>query len=142
MSEEQGHVDGIKKSIEEVIGSNTTLKSKKPSDEDRQRELFEKIILALETAEVRTSILGTDFKMDLSEYNETFYTAIDGMMMLWLGKEACELVFFYLYDRLNPDGSINELLDGEGNTILLTSPTELWFLIKQVQSNKDTKKKK
>jgi hypothetical protein len=142
MSEEQGHVDGIKKSIEEVIGSNTTLKSKKPSDEDRQRELFEKIILALETAEVRTSILGTDFKIDLSEYNEVFYTAIDGMMMLWLGKEACELVFFYLYDRLSPDGSISELLDGEGNTVLLTSPTELWFLIKQIQSTKGAKKKK
>jgi hypothetical protein len=63
-------------------------------------------------------------------------------MLLWLGKEACELVFFYLYDRLNPDGSINELLDEEGNTVLLTSPTELWFLIKQVQSTKSTKKKK
>jgi hypothetical protein len=142
MNEEQGHVDGIKKSIEEVIGSNTTLKSKKPSDEDKQRDLFEKIILALETAEVRTSIMGTDFKIDLSEYNETFYTAIDGMMMLWLGKEACELVFFYLYDRLSPDGSINELMDPDGNVILLTSPTELWFLIKQVQSAKGTKKKK
>jgi len=142
MNEEQGHVDGIKKSIEEVIGSNTTLKSKKPSDEDKQRDLFEKIILALETAEVRTSIMGTDFKIDLSEYNETFYTAIDGMMMLWLGKEACELVFFYLYDRLSPDGSINELMDPDGNVILLTSPTELWFLIKQIQNTKGTKKKK
>jgi hypothetical protein len=142
MNEEQGHVDGIKKSIEEVIGSNTTLKSKKPSDEDKQRDLFEKIILALETAEVRTSIMGSDFKIDLSEYNETFYTAIDGMMMLWLGKEACELVFFYLYDRLNPDGSINELMDPDGNVILLTSPTELWFLIKQIQNAKGTKKKK
>jgi hypothetical protein len=142
MNEEKGHVDGIKKSIEEVIGSNTTLKSKKPSDEDRQRDLFEKVIVALETAEVRTAIMGNEFKIDLSEYNETFYTAIDGMMTLWLGKEACELVFFYLYERLNPDGSLNQLMDEEGNVLLLTSPTELWFLIKQVQSTKSTKKKK
>lgn len=142
MSEEQGHIDGIKKSIEEVIGSNTTLRNKKPSDDDRQRELFEKIILALETAEVRTSIIGNDFKLDLSDYNEVFYTAIDGLLTLWLGKEACELVFFYLYERLNPDSSINELMDSDGNIILLTSPTELWFLIKQLQETKGTKKKK
>ena len=139
MSEDKGHVDGIKKSIEEVIGSNTVLKNKRSSSDDIQREKFEKIILALEAAEVRTSILGSDFKLDLSDYNEYFYTAIDGLMSLWLGKEACELIFFYLYDRTNPDGSINELMDEDGNTFLLTSPTELWFLIKQVQS---TKKKK
>ena len=139
MSEEQGHVDGIKKSIEEVIGSNTTLRSKKPSSEDAQREKFEKVILALEAAEVRTAILGTEFKLDLSDYNEYFYTAIDSLMSLYLGKDASELIFFYLYDRVNPDGSINELMNESGETILLTSPMDLWFLIKQVQA---TKKKK
>lgn len=139
MSEEQGHVDGIKKSIEEVIGSNTTLRNKKPSEEDLQRDKFEKIILALEAAEVRTMLMGSEFKIDLSDYNENFYTAIDGLLLLWLGKEACELIFFYLYDRMNPDGSINELVDADGETVLLTTPMELWFLIKKIQG---TKKKK
>jgi hypothetical protein len=139
MSEDQGHVDGIKKSIEDVIGSNTVLKNKRPSSEDVQREKFEKVILALEAAEVRTAILGTEFKLDLSDYNEYFYTAIDSLMMLYLGKDASELIFFYLYDRVNPDGSINELMGEDGNTILLTSPTDLWFLIKHIQG---TKKKK
>ena len=139
MSEEQGHVDGIKKSIEEVIGSNTTLKSKKPSSEDIQREKFEKVILALEAAEVRTAILGAEFKLDLSDYNEYFYTAIDSLMSLYLGKDASELIFFYLYDRVNPDGSVNELMNKDGETILLTSPTDLWFLIKQVQGAKKKK---
>jgi hypothetical protein len=139
MNENKGHADGIKKTIEEVIGSNTVLKNKRPSEEDIQREYFEKVINALEATEVRTAILGGEFKLDLSEYNEDFYTAIDGLLLLYLGKEACELVFFYLYERINPDGSMNELLDEDGNTVLLTSPTELWFLIKQIQS---TKKKK
>lgn len=139
MNEDKGHAEGIKKTIEEVIGSNTVLKNKRPSEEDIQREHFEKIVNALEAAEVRTAILGGEFKMDLSDYNETFYTAIDGLLLLYLGKEACELVFFYLYDRINPDGTMNELLDENGNTVLLTTPTELWFLIKQLQSNKKKK---
>ena len=142
MEENQGHVEGIKKSIEEVIGSNTTLRIKKPSEEDRQRELFEKIILSLESAEIRTIIMENDFKLDLSSYNETFYTAIDGLLLLWLGQESYGLISFYLYDRVNPDGSINEIIDKDGNRILLTSPTELWFLIKKIQDTKTTKKKK
>ena len=134
MSEDKGHVDGIKKSIEEVIGSNTVLKNKRSSSDDIQREKFEKIILALEAAEVRTSILGSDFKLDLSDYNEYFYTAIDGLMSLWLGKEACELIFFYIYERQNPDGSMNVLLDQNDVEITLSSPSDLWFLVNHIKN--------
>jgi hypothetical protein len=139
MSESKGHAEGIKKSIEEIIGSNTVLKSKRPSEEDAQRERFEKVITALEAIEIKTIILNSDFKIDLSDYNENFYTAIDAMLMMHFGKEACELIFFYLYDRIAPDGSVNELVDENGNSVILASPTDLWFLIKQIQGNKKKK---
>ena len=60
-------------------------------------------------------------------------------MELWLGKELCELVFFYIYNRINPDGSINGLVDDSGNEIILETPTDLWLLIKHIQSNKKKK---
>jgi hypothetical protein len=137
--ENKGHADGIKKSIDEIIGSNTVIRNKRPSEDNIQQDKFEKIMLALEAAEVKTTILHTEFKMDFSDYNEHFYVAIDSLLELWLGKELVELVFFYIYDRINPDGTMNGLLDDEGNEIILETPTDLWFLIKKVQS---TKKKK
>lgn len=137
--ENKGHADGIKKSIEEIIGSDTVLKHKRPSEEDAQREKFEKIILALETAEVRSAILHAEFKMDFTDYNEHFYTAIDNLLLLYLGKEAFELVSFYLYERMNPDGSINELTDDDGNVVVLESPSDLWHLIKKIQAAKKKK---
>jgi len=45
------------------------------------------------------------------------------------GKEAAELIFFYVYERLNPDGSINELRDQNDVPVILSNPTELWDLV-------------
>ena len=137
--ENKGHADGIKKSIEEIIGADTVMRNKRPSEDNIQQDKFEKTILALEAAEIKTTLLHTEFKMDFSDYNEHFYLAIDSLLELWLGKEVCELVFFYLYDRMNPDGTMNGLMDDENNEIILETPTDLWLLIKKIQSAKKKK---
>lgn len=139
MEENKGHADGIKKSIEEIIGQDTTLKSKRPSEEDIQREKFEKLIITLEKVDIRTTMLGTEFELDLSKYNEDFYTIIDSLLYLHFGKEANELIFFYIYERMNLDGTVNELQDEEGNIVVLENPTDLWHLIKKVQGTKKRK---
>lgn len=129
--ENKGHVDGIKKSIEDIIGNDTILKSKKPNEEDIQKEKFEKIILYLEEVEMRSIILGIDFKLDLTEYDDKFYNIIDILLLMLYGKEASELIFFYLYDRINPeDNSINALVNDKGESFILNTPSDLWELIK------------
>jgi len=45
--ENKGHADGIKKSIEEIIGTDTIIRSKRPSEDNIQQEKFEKLITAL-----------------------------------------------------------------------------------------------
>ena len=52
-----------------------------------------------------------DMGLDFSKYDEQFYRAIDGLIELHFGKEAAELIFFYLYDRIGEDGEMVELLD-------------------------------
>jgi hypothetical protein len=127
------HAEGIKKSIEDIIGSDTVLKRKKKSEDDVQRERFEKIIQTLEEIEVRSMILGNDLDLDFTKYDNKFLEAIDGVLLMHFGKEACELIFFYLYERMAPDGSFNQLIDEDGKSVPLTSPTDLWHLIKIVQ---------
>lgn len=139
--ENKGHVDGIKKSIEEIIGNDTIIKVKKASEEDLQKEKFTKIILFLEEIEMRSIILGIDFKIDLTEYDDKFYTVIDELLLMMYGKEASELIFFYLYDRINPeDNSVNELVNDKGESFILTNPSDLWELIKSTKVNSKKKK--
>lgn len=136
MNNNEGHANGIKKSIENIIGGNTNIKNKRPSEESIQKDKFEKIILAMETIEVKTALLNSEFRIDLTEYNEIFYIAIDNLMELCFNKKITDIISFYLYERINPDGSINPIQDSKGNEIILENPSDLWYLIKLLQQEK------
>ena len=47
------HAQGIKASLEGITGADLSLKRKRKTEKDVNREVFEKIILALEKASVR-----------------------------------------------------------------------------------------
>ena len=143
MENNEQHADGIKKSIDEIIGVDTFLKRKKKSEDDQQKDRFIKVIKALEEIEVRGMLLGNDLQLDFSSYDEKFYSVIDNLFYLHFVKEACELIFFYIYERLNPDGTEEgEVVDLEGNTIPLSSPEDLWEVVKVVQGKIGKAKKK
>jgi len=133
MENNEEHVNGVKKSIDDILGTDTFLKRKKKSEDDINRERFEKIITTLEEIEVRGMLLGNDLQLDFTSYDEKFYLVIDSLFHLHFGKEASELIFFYLYERTNPDGTTNGLQNDEGEIIELTSPTDLWYLLKAMQ---------
>ena len=135
------HAQGVKQTLETMIGTDLSLKRKKKSEHDLNRELFEKVIINLEKANVRTAIVGAEFDLDLSKYDESFYEIIDNLIVMHFGKQAAEVIFFYVYERMNPDGSINELRDTNDNPIVLNSPSDLWDLINVIKnaSSKTTK---
>jgi hypothetical protein len=132
MSEE--HANGIKQSIEDIIGVDTVLKRKRKSEEDINKESFEKTILLLDEIQVRSALLHADLGLDYSNYDEKFYEVIDRLFGLYLGKEAAEVVFFYIYERINPDGTANHLVDQNNNEVILNSPTDLWYLVNHIKN--------
>jgi hypothetical protein len=141
MEKGEQHAQGVKQTLETMIGADLSLKRKKKNEHDLNRELFENIIIALEKANIRTALVGAEFSIDLSKYDETFYEVIDNLMVMQFGKQAAEVIFFYVYERMNPDGSINELRDVNDNPIVLNSPSDLWDLINVIKnaSSKTTK---
>ncbi len=136
----EGNIDDAKKSIDLILGSDTTLTRRKKTQADATRELFNTIIINLEQANTRSFLLGGDFQLDFTKYDDVFYEAIDNLIVLHFGKEASELIFFYLYDRIDPEGNIQVLVDPNGNEILLQNPDDLWMLLQVIKGN-DKKKK-
>jgi hypothetical protein len=128
------HAQGVKQTLETMIGTDLSLKRKKKSEHDLNRDMFEKIIISLEKANIRTAIIGTEFDLDLSKYDESFYEVIDNLVMMLFGKQASEVIFFYVYERMNPDGSINELRDMNDNPVILNNPTDLWELVNVIKN--------
>ena len=136
------HTQGIKTSIESIIGSDTILKRKKKTEDDINKESFEKIILLMEEVQVRSTLLHSDFKLDLFNYEEKFYEVIDRLFTIHFGREASEVIFFYIYERINPDGTVNQIADQDGNPIPLESPSDLWMLANYLKEKNNKAKKK
>ena len=140
MSEE--HTQGIKQSIEDIIGTDTVLRRKRKTEEDLNRESFEKIILLMDEIQVRSALLHSELGLDYSNYDEKFYEIIDRMFTLSFGREAAEIIFFYVYERINPDGTINNLVDQNNEVVPINSPSDLWYLVNHIKNKtkKVTKK--
>ena len=129
---EDNHANGIRNSVNTIIGSDTFLKRRKKSKEDSDREKFEMLIRILEEIEIRSAVMNQDLKLDFQSYDEKFYTVIDLLCELHFGKKGSELILFYLYDRRNEDGSVNDLFNKKNELITLNSPAELFHVLKYI----------
>jgi hypothetical protein len=132
-------VEGIKQSLQDILNVDFKVKRKKKTELDIQKDLFFKIIISLEKLNMRSNVLNTDLDIDLTKYDETFYDVLDNLLILHFGKNIAEIIFFYVYDRIDQDGNIASLSDMGGNKIVLENIHDLWNLIQnidKIQKNK------
>lgn len=122
----------LKRAFDALLNTSTSLKRKKKSTIDRKREMFLQVVTLCEAVITREVLLAADFKLQLDNYNEDFYQIIDSLLLLYLGKDGFELVSFYLYDRINPDGTINYLLDENQKEVKLETAEDLFNLLCKV----------
>jgi len=141
MNEMQNPIDGAKESVEYIIGANTKLKRKRKTEKDAQKEQFINIMNLLEAANTRSILMTSELDLNFTKYDEKFYAVIDSLIFLHFGPDVSELIFFYLYERTNIDGTTNDLLDEERNIVPLENVNDLWELVKTVQSKISKMKK-
>jgi hypothetical protein len=121
--------DSIKSAVDQLLKINSTVKRKKKAYIDKQKDLFIGIIMALQAAQTRTTLSQTELKLDFSTYDEMFLQIIDSLILLHFGKEGFEVISFYLYEKMNVDGSVNELFDDDNKIIPSTTPEDIWNIL-------------
>lgn len=126
----------IQNAVDKLLNVKTIAKRKNKAESDKKRELFFQIIQNLEELNVRQHLLYADINVDFSKYDDQFFNVIDQLLDLNFGTKVSNLIAFYLYDRMNPDGSVNPILTEDGREIILTDPYQLWELIKAVSDKK------
>lgn len=127
----------IQQAIDELLKVKSNIKRKNKAKQDQARELFVSVINSLQMLNVRASLLYTDLKIDFSSYDESFLEIIDALLMMKFGKDACEIISFYLWERVNPDGTINPIFDENENEIPLENAIDLWNVVQKLSINKD-----
>ena len=129
-------LDSLKKSLDQLLQADTSIKRKNKKSFDQKRDLFINIVNQIEFVTTQSYLLEKDFKIDLSKHEENFYQIIDSFILLSFGKEVYELLSFYFYERYNPDGTQNSLIIEEtGEELFIESAAELWDLIVRVNPN-------
>jgi hypothetical protein len=124
-------IEGIQNQINNLIGANTKIVRRKKNTEDIKHELFTNIITQIELVINRSTLVHSDFKIDLSDYDEMYLQIIDNLIYLSFGTQAAELIIHYCYDRLEMEGSI-PYTDGNGVEMEISDPEQLWKVVKQL----------
>lgn len=78
-------------------------------------------------------MLEVDYGFNTLKYDELFYRVIDSLIYLHFEVESAEVILFYLYDRVNPGGSINPFIDAVGGEIYLETVQSLWDLVQRIE---------
>lgn len=123
----------IQAAINSILGVKSLIRRKKKSRLDKKKELFTTIINSIEQIINRQDLMYAELNLDLTNYDESFLDVIDALIFLHFGKEGAELISYYLWDRVDPDGSVNALTDENGEEIVLENAQDLWNLL--VKSN-------
>jgi len=122
----------IKSYIDDILGATSNLKEKLPSKKLQEQELFCNMLNNLQFVNARTLGLKHDFKMNMMEYDDPFYTAIENLIKLNYTQEQQNLINWWLYDKFLPSGDVLVLSDKETEEIIPSdTPEDIWNLIQE-----------
>jgi hypothetical protein len=133
----QNGYDDIKKAVDQLLKITSTVKRKKKAYIDKQKDLFVSIIIALQAAQTRTVLTQTELRLDFSTYDEMYLQIIDSLILLHFGKEGFELISWYLYEKINPDGTFSEIQNADGEIIPSDTPEDIWNVLVNVKTNNE-----
>jgi hypothetical protein len=133
------NVDKIKSYIDDILGTNSSLKDKLPSKLSVKKELFCDMLKDLQFVNDRTMGLKHDYKMNMMDYDDPFYTAIENLLIIHYTQEQQNIINWWLYDKFLPTGETLILTDKDTEEIIPSdTPEDIWDLIQDYEK-KDTK---
>ena len=125
------------KRIREVLNSihplSYRIKVKQPSKSYIDKKLFIEVIKQLRQIEERRDFMQEEIGMDMTTYEDQFFTVIENLMKMHFNKEQLALIQMYLY-QLVPDkewdGTITVERDKKEEVVPFKKPDDVWDVIK------------
>lgn len=127
----------IQQAINSMLNIKSLVRRKKKSQSIKRKELFISIINSIEQIVTRQNMMYMDLQLDFAKYDEPFLDTIDALIIFHFGKEGAELIGWYLWERLNPDGSVNALYDENDQEVPVNNASDLWEVLLNVNPKYD-----
>ena len=134
------NVDKIKSYIDDVLGTKSSLRNKLPSKKLREKELFCEVLRNLQFVNGRTLGMKHDYKINMMEYDDPFYVAVENLFQLHYTQEQRNLINWWLYDKFLPSGEVLILTNKETEEIIPSdTPQDIWDLLQDYEKKKKKK---
>ena len=126
------NVKKIKKYIDDILGTKSSLKNKLPSKQNYNRNLFCEVLRNLQFVNSRTLGMKHDYKVNMIEYDDPFYVTIENFLKLHYTQEQQNVINWWLYDKFLPTGEILILTHKDTEEIIPSdTPEDIWDLIQE-----------
>lgn len=126
------NIKKIKKYIDEVLNTKSSLSAKRPLKQDKLRELFCTVLNEISFINARAVGMKHDYAIDFSEYDDPFFKTIESLMKLHFNDKQRSMINWWLYDKFLPSGDILILNDSETNEEIPTeTPEDIWEILQQ-----------
>ena len=137
------NVNKIKSYIDDILGTKSNLRDKLPTKKLREQELFCQILNNLQFVNGRTMGMKHDYKINMMEYDDPFYVAIENFFQLHYTREQQNVINWWLYDKFLPTGEILILTHKLTDEIIPSdTPEEIWDLILDIKQRHEKKNNK
>ena len=131
------NVNKIKSYIDDILGTKSSLKEKLPSKKSFEKELFCTMLRDLQFVNSRTMGMKHDYKINMMDYDDPFYTAIENLIKLNYSQSQQNIINWWLYDKFLPTGETLVLTDKETSEVIPSeTPEDIWDLIQEQKNEK------
>ena len=137
MSKKSENVKKIKKYIDEILNTKSSLTAKRPVKRDRLRNLFCTMLNEIQFVNARAVGMKHDFNVDFTEYDESFFRVIESLMKLHFTEKQRSMINWWLYDKFLPSGDVLILNDNETHEEIPTeTPEDIWDLLQELKKKR------
>ena len=114
----EDNVDKIKSYIEDVLGTKSSLRKKLPAKKSKEKELFCEMLQNLQFVNSRTMGMKHDYKINMMDYDDPFYIALENLIQLHYTQEQQNVINWWLYDKFLPTGEVLILTNKETEEVI------------------------
>ena len=108
------------------------IKEKSPSNEHMNKKIFIEVLEQLKLIEERRDFMEEEIGMDMTQYEDQFFSVIENLFKLAFNKQQLGLIQLYLY-QLVPDkewdGTITIELGKEEKVVDFKTPEDVWNVV-------------
>lgn len=124
--------DFFKKTIKDLLGTNTNVVESKKSKNKREKDEFCRIVEIWDKTWRRGNQVFENTGIDLGDYDSPYYDVIESLFYQ-IYREKAEIINWWVYERYAQDGKIATIVTEDDEEHILNTPLQLYKFIKKLK---------